>query len=112
MPRSLAATHPCQTAVRHLEGDSDVLTVSAETSVDTRWRFVLFSQYDLKNGVALDQGVLITRMGKTAALGVRLAFDPGEDNFSLSFKIDLVEAFRKREARRKGQIRLSEFSAR
>ena len=78
----------------------------------TRWRFVVFSQTDLKNGQALDQGLLITRMGKTAALSVRLAYDPGDDNFSLSFKIDLVEAFRKREARRKGEIRLSEFSAR
>ena len=83
--------------VRHLEGDSDIVTASADFEVDRRWRIFLFSQYDVKNGDSLDQGALIQRLGKTAVVGVRLAFDPGDDDFSFSVKLDLLERFRQKQ---------------
>ena len=96
-------------SVRHLEGDSDIATLSVETEVDTRWHLMLFSQFDLKSGDSLDQGLLIQRMGHTAVFGLRFTFDPGDDAFSVSFKVDLLEAFRKKESRRRRAVRLSEF---
>ncbi|MEM8884752.1 MAG: LPS assembly protein LptD [Planctomycetota bacterium] len=85
---------------RHLEEDSDVVTAGAEILAENRWRITLFSQYDIKNDDALDQVVQIQRIGKTLLLGVRLKWDPGEDRLSLSFKIDLLEQFRRSRRKR------------
>ncbi|MHC4953575.1 MAG: LPS-assembly protein LptD [Planctomycetota bacterium] len=89
-------------AIRHLEDDSDVVSGGTEFEVDQRWRFVLFSQYDIKNDEALDQALLIQRMGQTFMLGVNIRYKVGEDRFTFSFKFDLLERFRS-ERRKKAQ---------
>ena len=84
--------------VRHLEGDSDVLTGSAEFEVDTRWVITLSSQVELREGDALDQELQIERIGHTAVLRLRFQYDPGGEDFSVSMGVDLLEKFlRKRE---------------
>ncbi len=88
--------------VRHLEGDSDIWTGSVEFEVDTRWRIVTFSQFDFKNGDGLDQGVLIQRLGKTAVVGVRVSYDPGDNDLSFGLKLDLLEKFLQRKRTRQG----------
>ncbi len=86
--------------LRHLDRESDILTFTADFELDRRWRIFAFSQVDFKNGDGLDQGLLIQRLGKTAVIGVRLAFDPGDDDFRFSVKIDLLERFRKDQRKR------------
>jgi len=88
--------------VRHLEGDSDVWTGTVEFDVDTRWRVTTFSQFDFKNEDGLDQAVLIQRLGQTAVVGVRVAYDPGDNDLSFSFKVDLLEKFLQKKRRRGG----------
>jgi len=92
-------------AFRHLNGDSDVLTLSGEVEVDSRWDLSLFSQFDLKAGVALDQGIVIQRLGKTTVVGVRLVYDPFEDSVRLSFRVDLLELFRRKRAKDRDDLR-------
>ena len=79
---------------RHLHDDSDVLTGGGEFLVEDRWRIVLFSQYDIRNDDALDQTLLLQRMGKTFLIGFRIKYHPGEDLLAISFKFDLLERFR------------------
>jgi len=86
---------------RHLDEDSHIASITTETLVDTRWRIVTFSQYDFRDGDGLDQGLLVQRLGRTAVIGVRIGFDPGDEDFSFSVKIDLLEKFRKRQRRRR-----------
>ncbi|MHC4971203.1 MAG: LPS assembly protein LptD [Planctomycetota bacterium] len=86
--------------IRHLEGDSDILTASFTTTVDTRWELVAFGQIDFKNTEGLDQGLLIRRYGKTAVISMRLFYDASDEDVRLSFKIDLLEGFRKKERTR------------
>jgi hypothetical protein len=86
--------------IRHLEGDSDILTASVTTTVDTRWELIAFSQIDFKNDEGLDQGLLIRRYGKTAVISMRLFYDASDEDVRLSFKIDLLEGFRKKERTR------------
>jgi len=85
---------------RHLEGDSDTITLGTEFEVSTRWSLVGFSQYDALSGQASDQGVLIQRLGRSSVVGVRLTWDPGQDGFGISFHIDLLQKFREKERRR------------
>jgi len=85
--------------LRHLEADSDILTSVVEFEVDTRWRLLAFSQYDFKTSDALDQGLLIQRLGQTVAVGVRVAYDPGDEDFSIGVKIDLLAAYKKERRR-------------
>ncbi len=87
--------------LRHLDRDSDILTGQAELYVDERWRLLAFSQYDLKNGESLDQALLIQRLGQTVVVGIRISYDPGDDNFSFGFKFDLLESFRRQKRREK-----------
>ncbi|MGQ0612250.1 MAG: hypothetical protein ACT4PV_00660 [Planctomycetaceae bacterium] len=82
--------------IRHLEGDSDILTGSAELEVETRWRLLVFSQFELRGQDWLDTGFLIQRLGQTLAVGVRIAFDPGDGDFSMSLQVDLLARFRDR----------------
>ena len=91
--------------VRHLEGDSDIVTASAEIEVQTRWRIVVFTQHDFKQHDSLDQGFLIQRLGRTAVVGVRAKFDPGDGGFSVSLKLDLLNSFRKKQRRRRQNTR-------
>ena len=81
-------------SVRHLDEDSDVITGGAEFMVDERWRFVLFSQIDIRNDEALDQALLIQRMGQTFMIGVNMRYKVGENRFTFSIKFDLLERFR------------------
>jgi len=92
-------------SLRHLEGDSDILTFTTDFEVDTRWRIVVFSQYDFKNDDYLDQGVRIQRFGRTAFFGITFRYDPGDNDFSLAFKVDLTEAFRKKTRRNRDDYR-------
>ena len=85
---------------RHLEGDSDTITLGTEYEVSTRWSFVGFSQFDALSGQASDQGLLVRRLGKTAAVGVRVTWDPGDGGFGLSFNIDLLERYREKQQRK------------
>ncbi len=85
--------------IRHLERDSDILTGSAELEVDTRWRLLFFSQFDLRGEDWLDTGLVIQRLGQSLAVGVRIAFDPGDGDFSLSLKLDLLARFRDKKPR-------------
>jgi hypothetical protein len=85
---------------RHLEGTSDVVTLGTEFEVYTRWSLVGFSQFDARAGQASDQGVLIRRLGRSAVVGVRLTWDPGNDGFGLSLSVDLLEKFRQKERER------------
>jgi len=80
--------------LRHLEGDSDILTVSAERRVETRWRLLVFSQVELKGRDSLDQGLLVQRLGKTVAVGVRFGYDPGDGDFSVAVRLELLARFR------------------
>jgi len=86
--------------VRHLEGDSDILTASFTTKVDTRWELIAFSQIDFRNDEGLDQGLLIRRLGKTTVISMRLFYDASDNDVRLSFKLDLLEGFRKSERTR------------
>ena len=79
---------------RHLHDDSDVITGGAEFEVDERWRFLLFTQWDVRTDGALDQALLIQRMSHTFLVGVNMRYRVGEDRFTLSFKFDLLERFR------------------
>ena len=88
-------------SMRHLEGDSDILTASVQFDVDTRWQVITFNQIDFKNNEGLDQGVIIRRLGKTAVFSFRVFFDASEDDLSLSFKIDLLEKFRRKQEKLK-----------
>ena len=81
--------------IRHLEGDSDILTASFTTTVDTRWELIAFSQIDFRNDEGLDQGLLIRRLGKTTVISMRLFYDASDNDVRLSFKFDLLEGFRK-----------------
>jgi hypothetical protein len=85
--------------IRHLDADSDIVTSVVEFDVDTRWRVLAFSQFDLRAGDALDQGVLVQRLGQSLAAGVRIVFDPGDEDFSLGVKLDLLAAYRKERRR-------------
>ncbi|HEX5136043.1 MAG TPA: hypothetical protein VFY93_03665 [Planctomycetota bacterium] len=85
---------------RHLEGDSDTITLGAEFEVNTRWSLVGFSQFDARAGEASDQGVLIRRLGRSGVVGVRLTWDPGDDGFGLSLNFDVLQRFREKERRR------------
>ncbi len=87
--------------LRHLDRDSDILTGQAELYVDERWRLLAFSQYDFKNEDSLDQALLIQRLGQTVVVGIRIAYDPGDDNFSFGFKFDMLESFRRQKRREK-----------
>jgi hypothetical protein len=89
--------------LRHLEGDSDILTASLTTTVDTRWELIAFGQIDFRNDEGLDQGLLIRRYGKTAVLSMRLFYDASDSNLRLSFKIDLLEGFRRKQRTREEQ---------
>ena len=79
--------------IRHLEGDSDVLTGSAEFQVDTRWVVTLSGQVELREGDALDQELEVQRIGHTGVLRLRFGYDPGGDDFSFSVGVDLLERF-------------------
>jgi len=79
--------------MRHLHDDSDVLTGGAEFLVQDRWRIGAFSQYDVKNSDALDQSLLLQRVGPTFLLGFRVKYKPGEDRVTFAFKFDLLERF-------------------
>jgi len=81
-------------AFSHLQGDSDVLTGGTEFQVDKRWRMLLFTQWDIRDDGALDQALLIQRMGKSFLIGANIRYRVGEDRFTISFKFDLLEAFR------------------
>jgi len=81
-------------SVRHLNDDSDVVTGGTEFQVDERWRFLVFTQWDIREDGALDQALLIQRMGQTFLLGVNLRYRVGEDRLTLAFKFDLLERFR------------------
>jgi len=83
--------------LRHLEGDSEILTASFTTTVDTRWQLIAFSQIDFKNDEGLDQGLVIRRLGKTTVISTRLFYDASDNDLRLSFQIDLLEGFRKTE---------------
>lgn len=85
--------------IRHLEGDSDVFSNKVEVLVDTRWRVVGFSQVDLKNGDWLDQGVLVQRLGQTVVVGVKVSFDPGDNDLRVSLSVDLLARLRRRMAK-------------
>jgi hypothetical protein len=85
---------------RHLDGDSDFVTIGTEFEVDTRWSLVGYSQYDARAGEAGDQGLLLRRLGKTAAVGLRLTWDPGDDGFRFSLDLDLIERLREKQRRR------------
>jgi hypothetical protein len=85
---------------RHLAGDSDTITLGAEFEVDTRWSLVGFSQFDVRDGEASDQGVLIRRLGRSGVVGVRLTWDPSDDGFGLSVSFDVLQRFREKERRR------------
>lgn len=87
---------------RHLDTDSDILTLGAECDVDTRWRLVAGSQFDAKNSDWLDQTLLVQRLGQTAALGIRFSYDPGDGDFGLGIRLDLVHALRARRVREGG----------
>jgi hypothetical protein len=87
-------------SMRHLEGDSDILTLGAEVEVGTRWSLVGFSQYDAHGGEASDQGLLVRRLGKTGVIGVRVTYDPGDDGFGVSVNFDFLERFREKQRRR------------
>jgi hypothetical protein len=82
---------------RHLDDDSDVLTATTMFHVDRRWNVLLFSQYDFKNTEPLDQGIQVDRFFRTVMLGIKFTWRPADNGANLSFKIDLTEAFRKRE---------------
>jgi len=71
-----------------------VLTGGAEFEVDKRWRFLLFTQWDIRSDGALDQALLIQRMSHTFMVGINLRYRVGEDRVTLSFKFDLLERFR------------------
>ncbi len=86
--------------LRHLEGDSDILTASFTTTVDTRWELIAFSQIDFKNDEGLDQGLLIRRYGKTAVVSMRLFYDASDEDLRVSFKLDLLEGFRRKQRTR------------
>ncbi|MHC4224908.1 MAG: LPS assembly protein LptD, partial [Planctomycetota bacterium] len=90
---------------RHLQGDSDMLTMTAESEVDTRWRIVGISQFNLRDGRISDQGLRILRMGLTTVLGVRLSYDPGGNDFNFSVEVDLLETFRRKRWQRTGDFR-------
>ncbi|NJN14703.1 MAG: hypothetical protein HC813_03580 [Planctomycetes bacterium] len=81
--------------LRHLEGDSDILTGQIELEVDERWRIVAFGQYDFKLDESLDQALLIQRIGQTLIVGLRISYDPGDNDFSFGIKLDLLESFRR-----------------
>ncbi|MHC4959951.1 MAG: LPS assembly protein LptD [Planctomycetota bacterium] len=82
---------------RHLDGDSDVLTATTAFDVDRRWNVLLFSQYDFRNTEPLDQGIQIDRFFRTVMIGLKFTWRPADNGANLSFKVDLTEAFRKRE---------------
>lgn len=91
---------------RHLHADSDVLTVGGEFLLEKRWRIVALSQFDVKNSEALDQSIILQRMGKTVLIGFGARYRPVEDKFSFSFKVDLLERFRShRRARAEEELR-------
>jgi hypothetical protein len=90
-----------RTALRHLEGDSDVLTLSGDYMVGDRWRLVGLGQIDFKEGTGLDHAVLIERIGKTVVVGFRVRWDPGDGNFGFGVRMDLLEKFRKKQEGRR-----------
>jgi hypothetical protein len=94
---------------RHLHDDSDVLTGGAEFLVQDRWRLGVFSQYDVKNSDALDQSLLVQRMGHTFMVGFRLRYKPGEDRLTASLKFDLLERFRSERRKRFDEERRREI---
>lgn len=87
-------------SVRHLEGDSDILTLSGDYMVGDRWRLVGVAQVDFKGGEGLDHALVVERIGKTVVVGLRFRWDPGDNNFGFSVKLNLLEKFRKKQERR------------
>ncbi len=81
---------------KHLQGDSDVITGTAELTVGARWRLLVFSQFDLRNNDALDQDLRIQRLGHTFYYEVRLSYDPGGGDFRFGIQFDLIERLRRK----------------
>jgi len=92
-------------SIRYLENDSDVLTLAADYMVQTRWRLVGFSQWDIRNEEILNQGLLVQRLGKTAALGFRVSWSPGPDDWRFTVKLDLIETFFARRRKERETLR-------
>ncbi|MCZ6573620.1 MAG: hypothetical protein O7C98_10705 [Planctomycetota bacterium] len=80
---------------RHLEGVTDVVTLQAVADITSRWRLLISSQFDVRNNDVLDQSVTVQRFGKQLVVDLAFGFDPGGNDFTFAFRLNLLQTVQK-----------------